>query len=73
VNRDTAFALQVLAVHDPVGDYLVFAKRAGLAQETIEQSRLAVVDMRDDREIPKVFAGLLTHWARNLADESRAG
>jgi hypothetical protein len=73
MDRDTALALQILAVHDPLGDLLVFAERAGLAQEAIEQSRLAVVDMRDDREIPKVFAGLLTHWARKLADESHTG
>ncbi len=41
--------------------------------QTVEQGRLAVVDVRDDREIPKVFAGLLTHWARKLADESHTG
>jgi len=73
VDRDAAFALQILAVHHPFGDFLVLAKRTGLAQETVEQSRLAVVDMRDDREVPEVFTGLLTHWAGTLADQSRSG
>jgi hypothetical protein len=50
------------------GDFLVGAKRTGLSQEAVEQSRLAMVDMRDDCEVPKIFAGLLTHWARKLAD-----
>ena len=33
-------------------------KRAGLAQQCIDQRRLAVVDVRDDREVAEVFAGL---------------
>jgi hypothetical protein len=73
VDRNAALSLQVLVVHHAFSDFLVGAKRTGLSQETVEQSRLAMVDVRNDCEVPKIFAGLLTHWARNLADESRAG
>jgi hypothetical protein len=45
-------------VHDPVGQLLVGAEGAGLAQHGVDQGRLAVVDVRHDGHVPDVFAGL---------------
>ena len=57
VDRDAALALEVLAVHRALLDLLVDAEGAGLAQESIEQRRLAVIDVRNDGEVADVFAG----------------
>ncbi len=45
-------------VHDAVGELLVGAERPGLAQERVDQSGLAVVDVRHDGDVPDVCAGL---------------
>ena len=50
-------------VHDPVGDRLVGAERAGLAQQGVDERGLAVVDVGDDRHVADVgtvpqFAGV---------------
>ena len=40
-------------------DLLVVAERAGLLQQPVDQGRLAVVDVRDDRDVAQV------HMARS--------
>ncbi len=56
VDRNAAFALEIFAVHHALGRGVLGRQRAGLAQQPIEQRRLAVVDVRDDREIADFFA-----------------
>ncbi len=51
-NGDAALALQVVGVHHALGHLLVLAEGAGLAQELVDQRRLPMVDMGDDRDIP---------------------
>ena len=53
-DRDAAFALQVVGVHDPLGDPLVFAKSAGLLEQTVDERRLAVIDVGDDSNVTKM-------------------
>ena len=55
-NGDAALALEVVRVHDALGDVLIAAENAALAQELVDQRRLAVVDMRDDRDVPEIFS-----------------
>ena len=50
-NRDAALALQIGVVHHPFGHLLIGPERAALPEQRIDQGGLAMVDVRDDREI----------------------
>ena len=58
-NGDAALAFEVVRIHDPFGDPLVVAKRAGLLQEPVDEGRLAVVDMGDDGDVAKLHGRTL--------------
>ena len=55
-DRDPLLALEVTGVHDPVADDLglVRGERAGLPQHRVDERGLAVVDVRDDRDVAQV-------------------
>ena len=53
-NRDAALALEVHAVEDLIGS-IPRADRAGKFEQAVRQSRLAVIDMRDDGKISDVI------------------
>jgi hypothetical protein len=57
-DRDPALALEIHRVHDPVVDLGALAERPGLAQHRVDQRRLAVVDVGDDRDVAEVLAAL---------------
>ena len=57
-DRDPALALEVHRVHHAIGDDLVHAEDAGLAQHRVHERRLAVVDVRDDGEVADIVANL---------------
>ena len=50
-DRDAALALEVGVVHGALGDALVAAERAALAQQAVHEGGLAVVDVGDDGDI----------------------
>ena len=50
-NRDSFFALEIHRIHHALFDLLIGAKRARLAQQLIDQRRLAVVDVRNDGDV----------------------
>ena len=50
-NGDAALALQVVRIHDALGDSFVFAENAALAEHGVDQRGLAVVDVRNDRHV----------------------
>ena len=50
-DGDAALALEVVGVHDALGDGLVGAEGAGLAQHGVDEGGLAVVDVRDDGDV----------------------
>ena len=56
-DRDPLLALEVHRVHDSVGHVLAGAERSRLPQQGVDERRLAVVDMGDDREVADVLAG----------------
>ena len=55
-DRDALLTFEVHRVHDALRDVLVLAERAGLPQHRVDQGRLAVVDVSDDRDVAQVFA-----------------
>jgi hypothetical protein len=54
-------ALLVVGVHDSIDDGLVGGEGAGGTQQRVDESGLAVVDVRDERDIAIVLRG--GHWA----------
>ena len=50
-DRDAALALDVVAVHHPLADVLVLGERPRLHEQLVDERRLAVVDVRDDRDV----------------------
>src|SRR6266850_3273847 len=62
-DGDALLALEVVRVHDQGADVLVVAEGVALLQQGVDQRRLPVVDVRDDRDVadvmPKVGRG---HW-----------
>ncbi len=55
-DRDPAFPLQVVAVQDAIAHELAVAELAALPQQAVDQRGLAVIDVGDDDDVPKVFA-----------------
>jgi hypothetical protein len=53
-DSDAALAFQVVAVHRPFRDLLVFTEGAGLAQQHVHQRGLAVVDVCDDGDVSQI-------------------
>ena len=56
-NGDAALALEIIRVHRAFRNLLVFAKRARLGEQLVDQGRLAVVNVRDNRDIPDIHKG----------------
>ena len=50
-DRNASLALQITAVHDAVLDDLVLTERTALAEHLVDQRRLAVVNVSDDRDV----------------------
>ena len=65
-DRDPLLALQVTGVHDPLADDLglVRGERAGLPQHRVDQRGLAVVDVRNDRDVAQVRGFQFGHEGR---------
>ena len=49
---------EIVGVHHALHDLLILAKHLGLAQHTVDQGRLAMVDMGDDGDVANVGARL---------------
>ncbi len=52
-NGDPALALERIGVHHAFHDDLVLAKCASLPEHFVHESRLAVIDVRDNRDVSK--------------------
>ncbi len=50
-DRNTAFTLQVVRVHDPFLNLLIGPENAGLSEHAIEQRCLAMVDVGDNGDV----------------------
>ena len=54
-DRDAALFLERVRVHHALGDGLADVERARLAQQLVHERGLAVVDVRDDRDVSQVL------------------
>ena len=59
-DGDAALALEVGVVHHPVGHLLIGAERAALPEQRVDERGLAVVDVRDDRDVAAERVGDLS-------------
>ena len=55
-DRDALLALEVDRVHDALVHVLVLAEGAGLPEQRVDERRLAVVDVGDDRDVAEIVA-----------------
>ena len=55
-DRDALLALEVHRVHDPLVDVLVARNAPVWQQQGVDERRLAVVDVGDDRDVAEVVA-----------------
>jgi hypothetical protein len=53
-DGDAALALQVVRIHGALGDALIVAKGAGLAQQYVDQGGLAVIDVGNDGNVSQL-------------------
>jgi hypothetical protein len=53
--RDAPFALQDIRVHHAIWHSRPWPERAGLLQQLVDERRLAVIHVRDDRDISQSF------------------
>jgi len=54
-NRNPAFSFQIIGIHDAFLDLLVFPEDLSLFQHGINQGRLPMIHMRDDRNISDIL------------------
>src|ERR1044071_3370934 len=57
-NGDAPLALERDGIHDPLFYELVRAEDSRLAQHLVDQGGFAMVDVRDDRDVPDVHSVL---------------
>ncbi len=67
-DGDPALALKVVGIHDQRAGILRIAEDVRLLEETIDQRRLAMIDVRDDRDIAEIgsasdLKGLCHAWS----------
>ena len=55
-DGDALLALEIHRVEHAVGDVLVFAEGARLPEHRVDERRLSVVDVGDDRDVADVLA-----------------
>ena len=56
-DRYAALAFEVIGIHDPFGHNGALVQCPGLLQQAINQGRLAMVNMRNDRDIAYSIGG----------------
>ena len=71
-DGDAALALEVVRVHDALGDRWFVAERPRLAKHGVDEGRLAVVDVGDDGDVANV-GGLESYRKSSIHKTPRAG
>ena len=66
-NGDPALLFEVVGIHCALFDTLVVAEGAGLAEELVDQRRLAVIDVRNDRHVAEAHECILLKRGTGLA------
>jgi hypothetical protein len=55
-DGDAALAFEVVGIHRAIGDNFAGAEGACLAQKSVDQRGLSVIDVRDDRDVAHITA-----------------
>ena len=55
LNGNTAFALQIPGVHDPIRHLLMRGESVALLEQAVDQRGLAVGDVGDDGDVAQIF------------------
>ena len=75
-DGDPLLALEIVGIHDQLADLLVGGEDARLLQQGIHERGLAVVDVRDDRDVaevcPALFAGDERRWHLSILTALRS-
>ena len=50
-DRNAALALDIVGVHHPLADVLVLGERSCLDEQLVDERRLPVIDVGDDRDV----------------------
>ena len=58
-NGDSTLALLVVRVQNALFDLLILAKNMRCPEQTVNQRGLAMINVRDDRDVANI---LLLHW-----------
>ncbi len=53
-DGDAFFTFQLVGVHHPIHEFFVGSERPGLLEHGVNQRRLAVVNVGDDRDITAI-------------------
>ena len=61
-DGDAALALELVGIHDPLGDGFIGAESPGLAEKAVNQGGLAVVDVGDDGDIANGAQEFFLTW-----------
>jgi hypothetical protein len=69
-DGDAALALEVVRIHRALGDALVVAEGAGLAQQLVDERGLAMIDVGDDRDVASGEDAAVRH--RRLSGRDRS-
>ena len=64
-NGDPAFLFQIIGIHHPFTDGLIFTESSGLTQQLIDQCGFAVIDVRDNRDVADSAFGFRHKNSRN--------
>ena len=66
-NRDAALALERIGIEDARRDLLAFSEDAALFEHRVDERRLAVVDVGDDRDVTDIGASFHRSLIRCVA------
>ena len=64
-DSNSTLPLLIIGVHDPLGTLTLAIERSRLLQQTVDQGRFAVINVRDNRDIAKIlnhFSALISWW-----------
>ena len=71
-DRDALLALELVRVHGALFDVGVVGEGVRLLQHRVDERRLAVVDVGDDRDVAQVVAGGVRHGGRSCRSSPAA-
>ena len=63
-DGDPALLFEIVRIHRPLLHALIVAEGTGLAEQLVDKSRLAVIDVGDDRHVAKAHLRVTLKWEK---------